>query len=67
MPWWVLPAALGLALVGGGAGLVRGSRRHEPADDRVLTGALLMVVGRLLIGFGVVVVAVVAMLARALA
>ena len=56
MPWWVLPVALGLALVGGGAGLVRAQ-----------TGALGTVVGRLLIGFGVVVVAVVAMLARALA
>ena len=80
MPWWVASGGMGLCLVLAGSRFFvvgrRAASRHSRADvpvaepstpdrDRAMNGALFMVLGLLLSGFGFVVLAVTAMLVRA--
>lgn len=82
MPWLVASAGMGLCLILAGARFFvvgrRAASRHSRADvrvaelttsdrDRALSGALFTVLGLVLSGFGIVVLAVTAMLVRALA
>ena len=68
MPWWVASGGMGLCLVlAGSRFFVVGRRAASPTPDRdrAMSGALFTVLGLLLSGFGIVVLAVTAMLVRA--
>ena len=69
MPWWVASGAMGLCLVLAGSRLFVVGRRavSTPDRDRAMSGALFTVLGLVLSGFGIVVLAVTAMLVRAVA
>ena len=64
MSWWVASGAMGLCLLmAGGRFLVVGRRADR---DQAMSGALLTVLGLTLSGSGIVVLAVTAMLVRAM-
>ena len=65
MAWWVASGAMGLALVLAGSRLFVVGRRAD--RDQAMSGALFTVLGLVLSGFGIVVLAVTAMLVRAMA